>query len=125
MVLGATESSVVTLAQLYGPIAARMKHYDCLMPALACALAVAGCSSNPCSTLHVVQSTDRRREVDVELDDGHVYAAPFDPNDLFGIHLPQLYAGDEVTLCVLTSTDGSKDYSLRVGGLTVKPTLVR
>ncbi len=111
--------------------------------ALACALTLAGCSSNPCSMRHVVQVTEDHspkaeqmkaklpaaelvgsRE-DVEIDDGHVYAANFvNGIDATQVDMPPS-TGDAVKLCVLTSSNGTKHYSLDFKGSHYVAELVR
>jgi len=105
-----------------------------IVSALVCVVALSACaSSNPCSNRRVVQVTedhspgaDQMRakmlptgliggREDVELDDGHVYAANF----FYSIDAATATqtgnmppgTGDEIELCVMASSDGSKHYA--------------
>lgn len=120
--------SFESLSQEYGRLI-----YSRTFLVLAVIVALLGCSSNPCATLHVVQYTDAPRETDPELDDGHVYAVPVTPlwavspgeADPWALPRPHPRTGDEVKLCGLTARDGTKHYSLHIAGTVMTPTLIR
>jgi hypothetical protein len=113
---------------------------------LAVSLVVSACSANPCSMRHVVQVTDDQSPKyaamrakmlplgmngigkDVELDDGHVYVANVAYNiaadgKMIGNMPPE--TADELELCALTATDGSKHYALHFKGQRYAAELVR